>query len=376
MERFFFLLSLLLLLACHPGEQLPSSESSELSPIAAMRGGDPTGFALALEPRAFEFPQDHGLHPEFRTEWWYFVGHLEAENGGRFGYQLTFFRQALRPETPPRTSKWATRDLYMAHFALTDVDGETFYSSERFARGAVGLAGVESDPFRVWVEDWQARAEGDALFPLHLSAHTAEVTLELRLEAQKPPVLQGDRGLSRKGKSPGAASYYYSYSRLSAAGAVLVAGVPSKVTGSGWLDREWSTSGLEPGQVGWDWFALQLDDGRDLMIYQIRREDGSVEPLSHGSLVAADGSHVLVRIDEVELEVLNRWRSPQGTDYPAAWRLRLPKHDLDLTVEPLLANQELEVAFKYWEGAVRVLGSSAGAQIAGRGYVELVGYGP
>jgi predicted secreted hydrolase len=376
MHRCFFLVPLFLFLACHRAEEFPVPGAEVLSPIAAMKAGDPTGFALALEPRLFEFPQDHGPHPEFRTEWWYFVGHLESENGHHFGYQLTFFRQALRPEIHRRTSKWATRDLWMAHFALTDISAATFYSSERFARGAVGLAGVEDGPFRVWVENWQAQSEGGSLFPLHLTARTAQVAIELRLEAEKPLVLQGDHGLSRKGQKPGSASYYYSFSRLRALGRVELAGASAEVSGSGWMDREWSTASLEAGQVGWDWFALQLDDGRDLMMYQIRLENGGVEPLSHGSLVAPDGSHVFLHIDDVELKILDRWRSPRGTSYPAGWRLRLPEYDLDLTVEPLLANQELDVTLRYWEGAVRVLGTSAGVQVTGRGYVELVGYDP
>ena len=371
-------LAVLFLLACQPVSdraQGAGESGTQLSPVAAMQADDPTGYALALEPRPFDFPRDHGPHPAFRTEWWYFVGHLEAESGHRFGYQLTFFRQALRPETPPRTSRWATRDVYMAHFALTDITGATFYSSERFARGAAGLAGVETDPLRVWVEDWQATSEGSDLFPLHLKARTDEVALDIRLTSEKPPVLQGEKGLSQKGPSPGSASYYYSYTRLAAQGKVRLGSGSQNVTGSGWLDREWSTSGLEPGQVGWDWFALQLEDGREVMIYQIRLDDGGVEPLSHGALVAPDGSHEHLRIAEVELEVLDSWRSPEGAEYPARWRLRLPEHDLDLTVEPLLADQELDVAFRYWEGAVQVSGESAGAEIGGRGYVELVGYG-
>jgi predicted secreted hydrolase len=341
-----------------------------------MIAGDAEGYALVEEPRPFVFPRDHGPHPEYRTEWWYFVGHLETEGDRRFGYQLTFFRQALAPEADPgRTSRWATRDIYMAHFALTDVDGARFHSAERFARAAADLAGAKLHPFTVWTEDWSARAEGDTLFPLVLTAQDEGRRLELRLESPRPPVLQGEAGYSRKGSGQGAASYYYSYTRLEAAGSLELNGEVLEVSGSGWLDREWSTSGLEPGQVGWDWFALQLDDGHDLMVYQIRQEDGGIEPLSHGSLGDPAGTSRTLALDEVELEVLDHWRSPEGTRYPARWRLRIPGEGLDLEIRPLLADQELDVTFRYWEGAVDVTGTAGGRPVEGRGYVELVGYG-
>ena len=380
LRKFLPLLLLPALGACHPAEPVAEARP-ELSPIAAMQEGDLTGYALADEARAFQFPGDHDAHPDFRTEWWYFVGHLETAEGRRFGYQLTFFRQALRPDSEERTSSWATRHVYMAHFALSDVEGKVFHSAERFARGAAGLAGVEGEEFRVWVEDWQARASDseeryteDPIFPLRLEASDGPVTLEIELVPERPAILQGDNGLSRKGPSPGSASYYYSYTRLRAAGQVTLADGTHDVTGSGWFDREWSTSGLEPGQKGWDWFALQLEDGQDLMVYQIRLDDGSIEPLSHGALVAPDGTHRHLSIAEVSLEILDRWPSPTGSQYPAHWRLQVPEYQLDLEVRPVLADQELQVAYRYWEGAVDVSGTSGGKEVRGRGFVELVGY--
>ncbi len=373
--------SALLLAACGSGGGEPGSDPAapeRLSPVRAMTAGDTEGFARAVEPRDFVFPADHGPHPGFRLEWWYLVGHLDAEDGGRtFGYQLTLFRQALASAPPERPSAWAAGELYMAHFALTDVAGGRFHSDERFSRGAAGLAGARTAPFRVWLDDWSIASEGESsgdFFPLRLRARTGEVSLDLVLDAEKPLVLQGDGGLSRKGPTPGNASYYYSFTRLAARGTVGLAGADWPVAGSGWLDREWSTSGLEPDQVGWDWFALQLDDGRDLMFYQLRLRDGSIEPLSHGILVAADGASRHLSVDDVELAVLATWRSPGGTVYPGRWRLRIPAADLDLTVEPLLAEQELDVTFRYWEGAVATRGTAAGEAVTGRGYVELVGY--
>ena len=376
--RWIHLLSFTLLLsACGGGSGIDAPGAEEpLSPVAAMIGGDSEGYAFVEEPRPFVFPQDHGPHPEYRTEWWYFVGNLETVTGRRFGYQLTFFRQALTPEAAPgRTSQWATRDVYMAHFALTDVEGERFHSAERFARAAAGLAGAELDPVTVWTESWSARSEGnDTLFPLTLTAEDQSHHLELRLETQRAPVLQGDQGYSRKGAAKGAASYYYSYTRLDAAGSVQFDGETFEVSGSGWLDREWSTSGLDANQTGWDWFALQLDDGTELMHYQIRLEDGGIEPLSHGCLVAPDGTSRSLSVTDVDLEVLDHWESPDGARYPARWRLTLPGDEMELEVRPVLADQELDVTFSYWEGAVDVTGTSGGRPVAGRGYVELVGY--
>lgn len=363
--------------ACTPVP--PEPAAGRLSPVAAMTEAGSEGFTLALEPRPFTFPRDHGPHPDFRSEWWYFVGHLETASGRRFGYQLTFFRQALRPESVSRPSAWASRDLYMAHFALSDIDGGRFFAAERFARGAAGLAGATvpagDTRWRVWLEDWQSGSTGSTFLPLRLEARDGAQRLDITLQGSRPPVFQGDQGFSRKGPKVGAASLYYSFTRLEAEGSVEVDGERFPVRGSGWLDREWSTSGLDPDQVGWDWLALQLDDGRDLMVYRIRKSDGSVEPLSHGSLVSADGSATTLDLADFDLQVLGTWTSPDGPTYPSRWRLQVPSAGLDLTVEPLLADQELDLTFSYWEGAVEVAGTSRGRPVGGRGYVELVGYG-
>ena len=340
------------------------------------------GFERALTPKPFAFPHDHGAHPSYRTEWWYFTGNLAGSAGRRFGYQLTFFRFALSPEevVEPRTG-WATRQVYMAHFSLADVDAGRFRFWERFGRGALGLAGSRSDPFRVWLDDWSvSERPGVALecvgcLALRLRARHEDVEVVLELDASKPAVLQGEQGLSQKSAAPGNASYYYSLTRLQTRGRVRTGELSHDVRGTSWLDREWSTSALAPEQQGWDWFALQLDDGRELMFYRLRRKDGGVDPHSSGTLVAADGTSRRLVHDEVAVEVLERWRSPAtGVGYPVAWRLRLDALPLDLLVQPLLRDQELNASFRYWEGAVSSRSAASPDVPIGHGYVELTGY--
>jgi len=362
-----------------------------LSAAEALAGGDTAGFARAMEPRDFVFPDDHGPHPEYRTEWWYLTGHLDAEDGRAFGFQLTFFRNSLTPEPPDRASAWSTNQLWMGHFALTDVTSGTHGYEERFARGAVGLAGATASPFRVWLEDWELSALGpDGAFPFRLRA-TLESgeELELVVEEGRPPVLQGDRGLSQKGPEPGNASYYLSWTRMQVRGHVRLPGEARRgearpgasrpaelpVTGEAWMDREWSTSALGEVHLGWDWFSLQLDDGSELMFFELRRADGAPEPLNHGALVAPDGTVVHLAADQVDLEVLERWASPlDGTVYPSGWRLRVPGQGIDLTLTPRVPDQEMNVTFRYWEGALEVAGRSGDRTVGGRGYAELTGY--
>ena len=363
-------------IACMFGLLSPGA-SDAAGPVAQILGPDAGSgsFERALGPRPFEFPRDHGLHGRFRTEWWYFTGHLATPTRRRFGFQLTFFRFALAPSIPPRPSQWASRDVYMAHFAVTDVETGGFYAFERFARGAAGLAGARTTPFRVWVEGWEAASAGGAFLPLRLRAARGAVALDVELRPGKPWVAQGDRGFSVKGDQPGNASYYYSFTRLPAAGSLRVDGVEHRVSGNAWLDREWSTSALGPGQVGWDWFAFHLDDGRDFMFYRLRRRDGVADPASAGVLVDARGRVRRLAADDVDLEVLDTWTSPAGgVVYPGHWSVRVPALDLAFEVEPLVDDQEHRGRFRYWEGAVRVRGAAGGSSVSGSGYVELVGY--
>ncbi|HSK81037.1 MAG TPA: lipocalin-like domain-containing protein [Thermoanaerobaculia bacterium] len=359
-------LAVLAVLSCSK----PEAPRASLSVAGALRTPDDRGYARAVEPRELRFPEDHGPHPEFRTEWWYYTGNLETAEGRRFGFQLTFFRSALAPEMAERASAWATRQVYLAHFTVTDVQGKRFHSFERWSRGAAGLAGSEGEPFRVWVEDWSAEAVGGQAPPMRISAREGEVGIDLVLQQRKPPVLQGDRGLSQKSAERGNASYYYSLTRMPAAGTVRVPGGSVEVSGLVWMDREWSTSSLGKNQVGWDWFALQLSDGREVMLYRLRLKDGSADPASSGTVVGPGGESRRLTLGDFTLEDLDRWKSPRsGASYPSRWRLRIPSEGLDVEVRPLLPDQELDVSFLYWEGAVEISGT-----VEGRGYVELTGY--
>ena len=354
----------------------PAPSSLPASAAVLLGGEDPGGFARATAPRAFRFPDDHGPHPEFRHEWWYFTGNLRGPGGRRFGYQLTFFRFALSPDPPARASRWAANQAYMAHFAVTDVQGNRFRHFERTGRGALGLAGATARPLRVGLDDWSAEGSTASTLPIRLRATEAEASVDLVLDTTRPIVLQGDRGLSRKSAAPGNASYYYSMTRLATRGSVRIDGVSFPVEGNSWLDREWGTSSLEKGQAGWDWFALQLSDGRDLMFYRLRRGDGVTDPFSAGTLVLPDGSVRPLSADDVRIETLGSWRSPEsGARYPSRWRMLLPSEGLELEVVPRIADQELRTSVRYYEGAVGVRGTSRGEAVEGDGYGELTGYG-
>jgi predicted secreted hydrolase len=361
-----------------PRERAPAPVEETLSVMEIMAGADTAGFARAVSPRPFDFPADHGPHPLFRTEWWYYTGNLASADGERFGFQLTFFRSALAPTIPEGPSAWRTNQIYMAHFGLTDARRNDFRAWERFGRAANGLAGARAVPFRVWLDDWYAEAvdaaDSSAVPAMRLYAGEGGWTVDVRVVAEKGPILQGEDGLSQKGSGVGNASYYYSLTRMSARGAVRVAGRDVPVTGTVWMDREWSTSALEPGQAGWDWFALQLSDGTELMYYRVRRDDGSTDPRSRGSFVDGRGAKTGLNPSELRLDVLDRWNSPRGGDYPSRWHVVVDTVDLDVEVVPLLADQELDLSFRYWEGAVRVFGTRTGERVTGVGYVELTGY--
>jgi predicted secreted hydrolase len=337
-----------------------------------------SGYARADRPREFRFPGDDGPHPEFQSEWWYWTGVLDGADGRGFGYQLTFFRFALSPEPPaPDRSAWATSQAYMAHFTLTDEKGKMFHAFEKESRGALDLAGARAKPFRVWVLDWGAEgAPGDGASPIHLRAADEGAAIDLELDPGKPPVLQGDRGLSQKGSAPGNASYYYSRTRMPTRGVVTAGGDRIEVRGESWMDREWSTSALEPDQVGWDWLGLALSDGRELMFFRLRRRDGSIDRMSGGSLVEVDGTLRRLGAGDVILTPRTTWQSPHsGAVYPSTSRLQIPSVHIDLVLRPLLEDQELNLSFRYWEGAVIAVAEGPSSAPGGRGYLELTGYG-
>ena len=354
----------------------PSDEAALRTSVSVSEamGSDTTGYRRATEVRSFTFPADHGPHPDYKTEWWYFTGNLSGPDAEPYGYELTIFRVGLTPpDAVPDSmpSDWRTNQLYMGHFAVTDGASETFHAFERFQRGGAGLAGAQAEPFRVWLDDWSMTGTDTAAFPVRLRAQEGAIGIDLTLRPSKPRVLQGNQGLSQKGPGAGNASYYYSYTRLATEGQVVLKGDTLAVTGQSWWDREWSTSALGPNQEGWDWFSLQLDDGRDLMYYQLRETDGTPSDFSEGVIVGPDGSTQRLARSDVSIEVLDTWTSPDGTHtYPVEWTLRVPDEEIDLQIASVIPNQELEVSVRYWEGAVRVEGSASG-----RGYVEMTGYG-
>ncbi len=273
-------------------------------------------------------------------------------------------------------SRWRTNQVYVAHFAITDADRENFYVAERFSRGALGLAGARAEPFRVWIDDWEIAAadtRGDAEH-WRVRADDNDIALDLNLVAMKTPVLNGINGVSQKSDEPGNASYYYSITRWQTDGMLRVADEQFAVSGLSWLDREWSSSALDADQQGWDWFALQLGDGSELMFYNIRRIDGGQDRNSAGTWIAADGAARYLGRDEIAVVVENTWTSPAGGNYPNAWSVRVPGLGLSLDVTPVIDNQELFTTVRYWEGAVDISGQRDGADVEGRGYVELTGY--
>lgn len=334
-------------------------------------------FSRAVAPVDFVFPGDHGPHPDFQTEWWYYTGNLTASDGRHFGYQLTFFRRALLPsaEVPERKSQLATSQLYFAHFAVTDSSAERHKAVERFSRGAGGLAGASSIPFKVYLENWSATGLNPAVNAMRLSAQDGAYSITLDLKSLKPVALHGDRGLSAKSAAPGNASYYYSFTRLESTGSIQTENGSYTVTGQSWMDHEWSTSALGPNAKGWDWFALQLSDQRELMLYRFRNTDGSIDAVSGGTVVQPDGGMRTLQRDQVQVEVLNTWRSPDnGAEYPTRWRIKIPYYDIDMLVEARINDQQNNLSIVYWEGAVTVSGTSNRAAVIGVGYVELTGY--
>ena len=337
-------------------------------------GGASEGFEQALTVRPFEFPRDHGPHPAFRQEWWYLTGNIDAADGQRFGFELTFFRFALAPPTVlmPGSSAWRSREIYMAHFAVTDVARANFRFAQKLSRAALGLAGAAASPLKVWIDDWSL--QGPQASNWRIRASEPGYAIELELAPQGPPVANGEAGLSRKSDQPGDASYYYSVPRLAVSGHLIRDGTTLPVSGLAWLDREWGSGGLGPQQTGWDWFGLQLSDGSALVFYALRTRAGLPDPHSAGTFIAANGQARPLSSAQVSIAATGAWRNAAGARYPAGWRISVPSLALTVQVRPVLADQELRTSPRYWEGAVDVVGEQARRSIGGRGYVELTGY--
>ena len=332
-------------------------------------------YCIAEAGYRFEFPRDHFSHPCFRTEWWYFTGNLATAAGRRFGYQLTFFREAV--DNPyPNPSRWRVDDLYLAHFAITDITGEEFFYTQRISRAGVGLAGADATKGRIWNGPWSAEVRGDAWT---LNAVDGENLIQLALNSRKPPAIQGIDSISQKAEGEGNASHYYSLTRLDTSGEIWIAGERYPVSGWSWMDHEFSTSQLQPEQVGWDWVSLQMDDGTEWMLFDLRRKDGARDAHSAGSFIDERGRVTPLSVSDFEMTPLAEWMSPlTGASYPTRWRVRVPGSGLDVEITAALPEQELitkeTTGVTYWEGSIEAKGSRNGKPVQGRGYLEMTGY--
>jgi len=344
------------------------------------RGEGEGGFTyqLALPGRKLSFPADHYSHPDFKTEWWYYTGHLETVGGKRYGYQVTFFRFGLRDRQEPQRKEYPVifTDLYMGHFALSDVAAKKFLFRERINRGYGDKAGAAADRYYVWNEDW--KVEGD-IKNHRIQVSDRQLKLNLRLISRKPPALHGQNGLSQKAEGAGRASYYYSLTRMQTEGELSIDGKSERVRGLTWMDHEFGSNQLTSEQVGWDWFSIQLENQTELMLYLMRRKDGTIDAHASGTLVRADGTTRHLNLDDYRVEVLERWKSPKsGAHYPMKWKVAVPSEQIELEISPAFQDQELitnrSTRVTYWEGAVGISGSFKNKPIAGRGYVEMTGY--
>jgi predicted secreted hydrolase len=334
------------------------------------------GWRSASRHDTLTLPRDHGSHPDYKIEWWYYTGNLTTASGRRFGYQLTFFRVGVDRE-PINPSRWTVRDLYMAHFAVTDIEEGRHRFAERLNRAGIGWAGAATGRLEVWNEDWRASVDPSGRHVL--AAADGSMRLALQLDPGTRWTRQGEDGYSRKGATAGNASLYYSLTRMNTRGAIEIDGVRHEVSGLSWMDHEFGTSFLEPGQQGWDWFSLQFDDGSDLMMFQLRTSSGAPDPYSSGTLVRPDGSSVRLGPGDFTLTPGRRWRSPEsGASYPVEWQVALPGRELGFEVTTEVPAQELRTGrstgVTYWEGSVRARGRAGGRSIEGRGYLEMTGY--
>ncbi|MBZ0168721.1 Hydroxyneurosporene synthase (CrtC) [Candidatus Methylomirabilis lanthanidiphila] len=334
-------------------------------------------FRQALPGYRFAFPRDHASHPDFKTEWWYYSGHLQTEDGQRFGYQLTFFRVGVDPSLRGDSrSRWAVRDLHLAHFAISDLTQRRFQFWERRSRGALDSAGALTAGFKVWNGPWEA--SGDEKVH-HVTARAEGYAIDLTLTPTKPPAIHGSHGVSQKAAGPGRASHYYSLTNMATEGTLTLTGKPRTVTGSTWMDHEFGSNQLTESQVGWDWFAIQLEDGAELMLYQLRLTDGRADPHSSGSLIHPDGQVEHLPFSAFRLTPQEVWQSPKsGGRYPIRWQIQVPGRDLDLSVQAAFPDQELDTRgstlVTYWEGSVAISGTAGNRPIAGVGYLEMTGY--
>ncbi len=354
--------------------------SSLLVVVPGLAADTTQEFRLATEGYRYAFPRDHGAHEEFRTEWWYYTGQLTAKDGRPFGYQLTFFRRGMpRDLTKTLPSQWAVTQLYLAHFAVSDLSKSRFHYAEKMSRAGLGKAGAAHDRLHVWIDRWSAESPSAAPDTQTLHAAEDDLAIQLTVSPGKPLVLHGTNGISRKGSAAGQASHYYSFTRLATTGKLTIGNESFDVTGTSWMDHEFGSADLGKDLVGWDWFSLQLDDQEELMLYRLRRTDGSADLASSGTLIDRDGRGHHLSIGDFTLEPTSYWTSQTShARYPQRWRLTIPSQHLSLELVPLMAEQELSTTrstqVTYWEGAIEATGSIQGRPARGQGYMELTGY--
>ena len=368
-------------------EQNADTENTRAENSSEALTADSDNFKRVSGTRTFSFPADHAAHPGYRTEWWYIVGNLSSEEGQEFGFQFTLFRNGLRGMNVQTASDaeqravadlqpWQVETFYMGHAGLSDLTNQRFFSAEKFARSYADIAGDVAGEPTMWLHDWQVRWEDDA-WHFHIAARGKDGTpfaYDFTARPLKDPVLRGAGGLSQKSAEPGNASWYYAQPRMDTSGTITVDGDVHAVSGLSWLDREWSTSALGPNQIGWDWFALHLDDGRDLMVYRMRLRDGTTDATSHGGLTLADGSEIHLALNDMVIEPLGYWTSPATkARYPIQWRIQVPQHNIDVLVSARMDAQEHRGIFSYWEGSVRV--QAMDGKHIGLGYLEMTGHG-
>jgi predicted secreted hydrolase len=363
MNKFLYLISIVCSLTACSKSKAPSNYN-----LSALSNPDTKGFERAFSKRKFIFPQDHLPHENFRTEWWYFTGNLiDKKSKIPFSYQLTIFRQALKPPTNKANS---LKQVWMGHLAITDIQDNKFFSYEILEREDLALAGLKNKPIEIFIDDWRIIFKDEKYF---LSAKHQDIELDLELEPMKAIVLQGDEGLSQKSAEPGNASYYYSITRLKTTGQIKIKSNSYDVAGLSWFDREWSTSALAKDQAGWDWFSLQLDNDTEIMIYQLRNKDNSIDDFSSAAIFQGSNKINLKQKDFV-IKVLKYWTSPEGLNLPAEWQIEIPSRKISLKLSPRINDQLHRFNISYWEGSVAIAGSYNGKKISGYGFAELTGY--
>ncbi len=354
---FVLTLSTALLIGCEE----KSSES-----LGNWLGQSEQSYTPVVKGKALAFPHDHGPHNDFRHEWWYLTANLIDENGKALGIQWTQFRVAVDPQEKPSNGNWHSQQMYMAHSAVTT--DTLHYADEKWSRAHPELAGVESDPLRVFIDDWQWRSSTQELFPATLIAKSKEFSYSLTLTSSAPYQKQGEQGYSVKSADKSVASYYYSQPFIQVSGEVTIDGHRRNVTGQGWIDREWSSQFLLDSQQGWDWFALRLNKETSLVVFQLRDSSTGEASYAHAKLMHEDGSGQAFSIDDITLKVIQQ-TAIEGRPYPTTWRIQIPSQQIDVSVSALNPMAKMPLTVPYWEGPVSLSGSHSGT-----GYMELTGY--